>query len=380
MKAYIENWVENLKFKSKLESWFKSSLLNQEELDLGNNYFKEDFYKPNWFILIGLFIFTNIAILFTTTTFLAMVGIFDSEIGLSIALLIVSIGSFVGLEYFIKIRKLYRSGIDNALLYLALGFLYFSILIFFDFSISVYYFPLILFVICIPAFIRYSDPLISVTLFFSFFTFVFLFASSFPLGKTILPFLLMSFSILVYFISKRTLISLYYIDALQIIETLSFIVFYLAGNYLVVREANAILNNNSPSIEIPFGVLFWVFTFTIPFIYIFIGIQKKDRKAIIVGLLTFVFSIFTFRYYFSVLRLEWAFVLGGLFLISFSLLALKYLKISRFNLSIEYFEATKFSKLESILAAQAFQSNTSSDDNLKMGGGDFGGSGSEQSY
>lgn len=380
MKGYTENWVENLKFKAKLESWFKSNLLNQEELDQGIDYFIEDFYKPNWFILIGLFIFTSIAVSFTTTTFLAMVGIFDSEIGLSIALLIVSIGSFVGLEYFIKTRKLYRSGIDNALLYLALGFLYFSILIFFDFSISIYYYPLFLFVINIPAFIRYSDPLVAIVLFFSFFVFVFLFASSFSLGKTILPFLLMSFTALVYFISKRTLISLYYIDALQIIETLSFIVFYLAGNYLVVREANAILNNNSPSIEIPFGVLFWVFTFTIPFIYIFIGIQKKDRKAIIVGLLTFGFSIFTFRYYFSVLRLEWAFVLGGLFLISFSLLALKYLKISRFNLSIEYHEATKFSKLESILAAQAFQTNSSSDDNLKMGGGDYGGGGSEQSY
>lgn len=380
MKGYTENWVENLKFKAKLESWFKSNLLNQEELDLGNDYFKEDFYKPNWFILIGLFIFTNIAVSFTTTTFLAMVGIFDSKIGLSIALLIVSIGSFVALEYFIKTKKLYRSGIDNALLYLALGFLYFSILIFFDFSISIYYYPLILFVINIPAFIRYADPLVAIVLFFSFFIFVFLFASSFSLGKTILPFLLMSFSALVYFFSKRTLISLYYIDSLLIVETLSFIVFYLAGNYLVVREANAILNNNSPSIEIPFGVLFWVFTFTIPFIYIFIGIQKKDRKAIIVGLLGFGFSIFTFRYCFSVLRLEWAFTLGGLFLISFSLLALKYLKNSRFNLSIEYNEATKLSKLESIIAAQAFQTNTSSDDNLKMGGGDFGGGGSEQSY
>ena len=380
MKAYSENWVENLKFKSKLNSWFKSGQLNQEELSKGNEYFKEDFYKPNWFILMGLFLFTNIAVSFTTTFFLAMVGILDSKIGLSIALIIVSAGSFIALEFFIKSKNLYRSGIDNALLYLALGFFYSSILLFFDFSLPFYYYPLLLFFILIPAFIRYADPLVAIAMFFSFFVFVFLFATTFSIGKTILPFLLMSLAASVYFISKSRLISFYFEDVQQIIKTLSLIVFYLAGNYLVVREANAVLNNNSPSVEIPFGILFWVFTFSIPFAYIYIGMQKKDRKSIIIGLLAFGFSIFTFRYYHSVLLLEWALTLGGLVLIGFSIFVLKYFKTPKFNLSSEVSEANKFSKLESILAAKAFQANSTSNDTLKMGGGDFGGGGSEQSY
>ncbi len=380
MKAYSENWVENLKFKSKLNSWFKSGQLNQEELSKGNEYFKEDFYKPNWFILMGLFLFTNIAVSFTTTFFLAMVGILDSKIGLSIALIIVSTGSFIALEFFIKSKNLYRSGIDNALLYLALGFFYSSILLFFDFSLPFYYYPLLLFFILIPAFIRYADPLVAIAMFFSFFVFVFLFATTFSIGKTILPFLLMSLAASVYFISKSRLISFYFEDVQQIIKTLSLIVFYLAGNYLVVREANAVLNNNSPSIEMPFGILFWVFTFSIPFVYIYIGMQNKDRKSIIIGLLAFGFSIFTFRYYHSVLPLEWALTLGGLVLIGFSIFVLKYFKTPKFNLSSEVSEANKFSKLESILAAQAFQANSTSNDTLKMGGGDFGGGGSEQSY
>ncbi len=380
MKAYSENWVENLKFKSKLNSWFKSGQLNQEELSKGNEYFKEDFYKPNWFILMGLFLFTNIAVSFTTTFFLAMVGILDSKIGLSIALIIVSAGSFIALEFFIKSKNLYRSGIDNALLYLALGFFYSSILLFFDFSLPFYYYPLLLFFILIPAFIRYADPLVAIAMFFSFFVFVFLFATTFSIGKTILPFLLMSLAASVYFISKSRLISFYFEDVQQIIKTLSLIVFYLAGNYLVVREANAVLNNNSPSIEMPFGILFWVFTFSIPFVYIYIGMQNKDRKSIIIGLLAFGFSIFTFRYYHSVLPLEWALTLGGLVLIGFSIFVLKYFKTPKFNLSSEVSEANKFSKLESILAAQAFQANSTSNDTLKMGGGDFGGGGSEQSY
>ena len=214
MKAYSENWVENLKFKSKLNSWFKSGQLNQEELSKGNEYFKEDFYKPNWFILMGLFLFTNIAVSFTTTFFLAMVGILDSKIGLSIALIIVSAGSFIALEFFIKSKNLYRSGIDNALLYLALGFFYSSILLFFDFSLPFYYYPLLLFFILIPAFIRYADPLVAIAMFFSFFVFVFLFATTFSIGKTILPFLLMSLAASVYFISKSRLISFYFEDVI----------------------------------------------------------------------------------------------------------------------------------------------------------------------
>ena len=380
MKAYSENWVENLKFKSKLNSWFKSGHLNQEELSQGNTYFKEDFYKPNWFILMGLFLFTNIAVSFTTTFFLAMVGIFDNKIGLNIAFIIVSIGSFIALEFFIKSKNLYRSGIDNALLYLALGFLYASILLFFDFSLPLYNYPLFLFFILIPAFIRYADPLVAIAMFFSFFVFVFLFATTFSIGKTILPFVLMSLAASIYFISKSRLISFYFEDVQQIIKTLSLIVFYLAGNYWVVREANAILNNTFPSIEIPFGILFWVFTFSIPFCYIFIGIRKKDRKSIIVGILAFGFSIFTFRCYYAVLPLEWALTLGGLVLVGFSILGLKYFKTPKFYLSSEASEANKFSKLESILAAQAFQANSPTSDTLKMGGGDFGGGGSEQSY
>jgi hypothetical protein len=380
MKAYSENWIENLKFKSKLKSWFKSGHLNEVELSQGNTYFKEDFYKPNWFILMGLFLFTNIAVSFTTTFFLATVGIFDNKIGLSIAFIIVSIGSFIALEFFIKSKNLYRSGIDNALLYLALGFLYASILLFFDFSLPFYYYPLFLFFILIPAFIRYADPLVAIAMFFSFFVFVFLFATTFSIGKTILPFVIMSLAASIYFISKSRLISFYFEDVQQIIKTLSLIVFYIAGNYWVVREANAILNNTFPSIEIPFGILFWVFTFFIPFGYIFIGMRKKDRKSIIVGILALGFSIFTFRCYYAVLPLEWALTLGGLVLVGFSILVLKYFKTPKLNLSSEASEQNKFSKLESILAAQAFQANSPSSDTLKMGGGDFGGGGSEQSY
>jgi hypothetical protein len=169
MKAYIESWVANIKFKSILRAWFNNNLLNQDQLEHGNALYKEDFYKPNWYIWIGLFIFTNIAVSFSTTTFLAFLGIFDENKGLSISLFIFSIGLFLVLERFIKVKKLYRSGIDNALLYLALGYFYAAVLLYFEFNFASYFYPLLLCIILLPACVRYAEPLVTIFCVCSFF-------------------------------------------------------------------------------------------------------------------------------------------------------------------------------------------------------------------
>jgi hypothetical protein len=156
-------------------------------------------------------------------------------------------------------------------------------------------------------------------------------------------------------------------------------VFYLSGNYFVVREANALLNNQSPSVEIPFSVIFWIFTFLVPFIYLYLGARKKQRNAIILGLLGLGFSVFTYRSYYSVMPIEWALTLGGAILIGVSVFCIKYFKTPKFNLSSEAEELGKLQKLETILVAQAFQTKTS-DDTFKFGGGDAGGAGADGKY
>lgn len=379
MKAYNETWVENLANKLSLNEWFKKGLISQAELEKCNEEVMEDFYDPNWFIKIGLFLFTGIAISFSSGIFLALLGLGSNNITMGVFLVIFSVLSVVVLEYFIKRNKLYRSGIDNALLYSAIGFLFTGILSFFNFDLIDYLYPLLFLVILIPTLIRYADPLVSVGVFFSFFFFVFLFSNTFSWGKTLLPFIMMALSATVYFVSKSLKKSIYYADVQFIIETLALAVFYLSVNYFVVREANALLNNQSPSVEIPFSVIFWIFTFLVPFIYLYFGARKKQRNAIILGLLGLGFSIFTYRSYYSIMPIEWALTLGGAILIGVSVFCIKYFKSPKFNLSSVAEEQGKLQKLETILVAQAFQAKTS-DDTFKFGGGDAGGAGADGKY
>ncbi|MCP9756492.1 hypothetical protein EGI26_15110 [Lacihabitans sp. CCS-44] len=379
MKAYNETWVENVAAKRLIEDWFKKNLLGQTELESCQSELSEDFYDPNWFIKIGLFLFTGIAISFSSGIFLALLGVGSNNITMGVFLVIFSVLSVVVLEHFIKRNKLYRSGIDNALLYSAIGFLFTGILSFFNFDLIDYLYPLLLLVILIPALIRYADPLVSVGVFFSFFIFVFLFSNTFSWGKTLLPFIMMALSATVYFVSKSLKKSIYYADVQFVIETMALAVFYLSGNYFVVREANALLNNQSPSVEIPFSLIFWIFTFLVPFIYLYFGARKKQRNAIILGLLGLGFSVFTYRSYYSVMPTEWALTLGGAILIGVSVFCIKYFKSPKFNLSSVAEEQGKLQKLESILVAQAFQTKTS-DDTLKFGGGEGGGAGADGKY
>lgn len=379
MKAYNETWVENLANKLSLNEWFKKGLISQAELEKCNEGVTEDFYDPNWFIKIGLFLFTGIAISFSSGIFLSLLGLGSNNITMGVFLVIFSVLSIIVLEHFIKRNKLYRSGIDNALLYSAIGFLFTGILSFFNFDFVDYLYPLLFLAILTPALIRYADLLVSFGVFVSLFLFIFLFSNTFSWGKTLLPFIMLAISAAVYFISKAQKKFIYYADVQFVIETLALAVFYLSGNYYVVREANALLNNQSPSVEIPFSLIFWIFTFLLPLFYLYFGARNKQRNAIILGLLGLGFSVFTYRSYYSVMPIEWALTLGGAILIGVSVFCIKYFKTPKFNLSSEAEEQGKLQKLETILVAQAFQTKTP-DEIFKFGGGDAGGAGADGKY
>jgi hypothetical protein len=179
---------------------------------------------------------------------------------------------------------------------------------------------------------------------------------------------------------KKKEITYYYTDCQNIIETLALATFYLGGNYYIVREGNAMLNGFFDSIQISFATLFYFFTAAIPVFYIFRGLQKYDRKFLIVGILAIAFSIFTYRQYFSVLPLEWALTIGGILLVLLSILAIRALKTSKFGITSESQSSNKFQNLEAFIITQAIQQPNSQSDNLKFGEGDFGGAGAGSEY
>lgn len=383
-KAYNETWVDNIDNQDIIKEWYEEKVLSEEQYQEARKLFPVEFYQPNIFIEFGLFIFTNVAIsaTFGFLSVLLFSSLMESSLGLAAVCLGNGIGLLFVLEYFIKSRKLYRSGTDNALLYVAIGSFLTTIFAITDFHWSLYSYYFLSLLVFIPFLLRYGDPFVAIAIFVVWICFWFTLSIEFPIGKLVVPFVMMAVSAISFFFAgwwQKKADSAYYTDAQICIETGSLITFYLGGNYLVVREGNAMLNNISNSTQVSFAPLFYVFTIAIPFAYLFFGLKNQDRKMVMVGILAFAFSIFTYRFYFSALPIEWALTLGGAALVGFSVWGIWFFRTPKWGLAYQQTQASKYRDFEAFLVSQAL-SNQGQGGKMKFGGGDFGGGGAGSKY
>lgn len=165
------------------------------------------------------------------------------------------------------------------------------------------------------------------------------------------------------------------------------ILFYLSGNYLVVRELGSMLLEHSPEpdSDITFAPFFYLFTLLCPLIFVYFGLRKKNRMLIWIGAICLAFSVFTFRYYFHVMPLELALILGGTLLFALSAFTIRKLKGKDSGLTFEpdrYWAGEEFLNLEALTLIERHGSNPSPDtgNETEFGGGDFGGAGSGGKY
>lgn len=390
MKAYNPLWSENNYIQKTADKWLKKSFLSKEQyLEIEKNY-SHDYYNPNIFLKIGLFIFTIlVASVSISLMSIFFINIYETNLKAAFIIQSLIIGSilFFFLESLIKRRKLYHSGVDNALIYMVLGAFCTVIYFLFENLNSPTWLFLILF---LPLFvvitIRYAESVVcTLTYFLIIGIFVTIALESFW-GKTLLPFILMSVSAGIYFAVKKLSIRkdyLYYETCLTILKTLSLITFYLGGNYLIVREGNALINNLSLSVspQVAFAPIFYFFTVIIPMAYIFFGISNRDRLIIILGLITLGFSIFTYRFYFSILPIETALTVGGILLITFVGGLIHYIKTTKYGFTYQPDDEFEGFNLEAVLMSQLVQSKIpQQDDTFRFGGGDSGGGGAGENY
>jgi hypothetical protein len=213
------------------------------------------------------------------------------------------------------------------------------------------------------------------------------------IGKTILPFVMLLFSGIAFFISKQKLQNLsspYYDNGLKLAKSFCLVVFYLAGNYYVVRELNFSLSEdytyNSVSPEIPFALFFWAFTFITPLAYLFFSLKNKDRIMLWIGFLALFFSFFTFKMYHHVLPPEVTVTIGGLVLFAFTCFAIKKTKHNETGIT---FKADRFTDSDAYLNLQTLvvasqlgiKPETKIEESpIKFGGGDYSGGGASGSF
>jgi hypothetical protein len=213
-------------------------------------------------------------------------------------------------------------------------------------------------------------------------------------GKSLLPFVLLLLSGLLYFIFQKIEYQLqqpYYAQGILIAKSFCLVLFYLSGNYFVVRELSFQLRDNNyedykaESTEIKFALFFWVFTFAIPVVYLVFGLLKKDKIRLWVGFLAFGFSIYSFRVYHHVLPPEIALTLGGLVLFAIAYFGIKKLKNKESGVT---FLPNRFSTDNSLLNIEVLASasqfgvktETINPSPMEFGGGGFSGGGAGESF
>lgn len=170
MKAYNTQWSVNDFIQSVAKKWFQKGFLKQEQYSAIKQEYQSDYNNPNIFLKIGLFIFTTLAASFSGGIFALFFTIpFQNfqQLGFIVESILMGVGFIFVLEFLIKNNKLYHSGVDNALLYMALGAFSTAVILIFQNA----KFPIwLLLSLCLPFFIfaiiRYADAFVAVIVYF----------------------------------------------------------------------------------------------------------------------------------------------------------------------------------------------------------------------
>lgn len=386
MKAYNEILLRNEYAQKMAKRWHQEGLLSDAQWNEAQQIHTELPYKPNIFIGIGLFLFTNICFSFGATFIGMMLG-FGSGGGLSVLSLLYGAGVLFLLLRLITIRKFHFSWVDNALIYGIIGTTIFPMVELYEaLKIAEPWIGVLLFLpILLAVTYSFGEPLVALGALMSILFIVASLLMKHPVSKALLPFALMGvsggvYALLQWFSQKKQ--SFYWQTAIYWVNIASLVIFYLAGNYGFVREANAQLNDlPTPSPEIAFAPLFWALTFLIPVGFLYRGFRKRDQTLLVFGLLALVASICTIRVYHSVLPPEWALLLGGVVTTAVVYWLIRSLQSPRYGFS---YAPERLSEERAFLQAAIFSRTShhiqTADHGVKFGGGDLGGGGAGEKY
>lgn len=389
-KAYPSAWALHEAVRAAAARWHQQQLLTDAQQAMVEAAYPLNFFRPGWLLRVVLFVFTGIGCASATGFVLMLTGAHNSQFDITVGSIVCAAGSLATLELAIKNARPYHAGYDSALLYAALLALLVlganalqGILGSHDFySISDPRLrPLLLLAGALPAVatVRYADRGTAAATFVTGLLVLINLALPLALGRALLPFLLMLAAAgvgwLVRHLTQRP-DYFYYRTCLQTVKALALAIFYLGGNYFIVREGNAAVGHLPFAPQIPFAPLFYAFTALIPLAYLCYGLLRHNRLVLVMGLLTVAFSAFTLRYYRTLLPPAVAATLAGALLLAVAAAALRYLRIPRHGLTAAPDdEAAPLFSLESLIVAQYNVPGQPQAAGFKFGGGDSGGGG-----
>ncbi len=386
--AYNETGLYNLAVIKEAKRWCKQDLIEEAQLTIIKENYISSFYHPNFIIRILLFVATLLA-LSGVSGFLGLMVSDTGESVIAFCCLLYGFVSFIFLEkIFIKKNHHYKSGVTEGMLYHACGFTITGMIWMADFN--THFILITCFVVFSFTAFRYLDLLTTIAAILSFAGI--LFYTCYDAGgvlQMIIPFVfIIAFGIVYVIVKKmkaRKALQFWSLNLL-IVEGLSLLFIYAAGNYLVVRELSVNLMDLylEEGQDIPFAYIFYGLTVIIPAAYLYFGIKNKDIVLLRVSLIVIAFSVFTFKYYFSLGHPEITLTLAGAILLGITLLLFNYLKTIRHGFTRENHLAEKWGNLnlQAFIVSQTLGGNqaVASEQVETGGGGTFGGGGSTDNF
>jgi hypothetical protein len=387
MIAYNEHSLDRLVINDEAAKARNKRLISVEEFTAISGAYKPDLYSPNMFIRIGLFIMTAvIALMSYGLVFLITGSALDNETTLFVMTLMFGAFIYIVLEWMIRSKRHYRSGVDDALLWLSFTYITADIAIYFDFSeLST---SLLIFSLSAAALIRFANSVMSAVMFCSFLAAIFYsITTAGASGRAMLPFALMLISIAIYILVtklKDQSAVRHYRYCFMMLEVLSLIAIYCSVNYFIVRELSIQMFNLqiATGASITGGWFFWLCTFMLPIIYVARGLQTKDHVILRTGLLLVAATVLTFRYYYHIAPVEQILTVAGIILIAIAYAVIRYLQTERRGITDAASEKQieEGLQVESLVIAETFKEVPAPQEGFSFGGGSTGGGGATGQY
>lgn len=385
--AYNIEWVYNLAEIKETKRWAKHNFITTEQFTKISEEYKTPLYHPNLIIRILLFVAT----LFALSGISGILGLMFAQAGetfIYLGCIVYGVGSFVALEKMFIAKNHFKSGVTEAVMYHACAFTIGGVCALTNFNS-----PQVILFTCLVVFsfaaFRYLDLITTVAAIGSLAGI--LFYNCFEAGgifKQVIPFVfIFSFSVIYFLIRKLKLKDNLKIwsNNLLVLEIICLLLIYVSGNYLVVRELSVNLMdlNLAEGEDIPFAFLFYLLTVVVPIGYLYFGIKNKDMVLLRVSLILIAFTVFTFKYYYSLGHTEITLMIAGTILIATAIVLMRYLKIMRNGFAGEDILSSKWASmnLEAFVISQTMGGNqTDATQATTGGGGSFGGGGSSESF
>ena len=384
MIAYSKQWLDALLIRDTAREWQTRGLLTGSQWQAIQEAHPTNFYSPNVFVRIGLAVFCLILLL----AIMGLVAMFiepDTTTGFALFSLFWGVVWINVLEQWaIRKSRHYGSGIDDVLLYVGSAAIITGLCSLLPDDAGALAYCCVAWPFLVVASIRYLDRLVTAAAFICSLLIVLLSVKEVPVAAIyLLPFAGMLFAAGAYYYARhkqQIYAQRHWYSVLVVVEILALVTFYASGNYWVVQDVGSELFQIE---QVPLGWFFWSFTYVVPLLYIFLGLRRKDRLLLDIGLATVAVAVFTFRYYFHILPLAWAATLAGAFLFALAYFSIRYLRKNEGRYTYEsgseksLLQEVEEQLLEQTIASQPTPAPVRQE---SFGGGQFGGGGAGQDF